>query len=115
MEELDEGNIKAGFCEAAATSTLYVLLTRCGLDADQSLKHEDFLSVFDFNTPAMAAALGTAVSKNSEQVLRQIEVAIKNFERSRAHGRVELSAGRGLPAAGVGDGGSPTTGHPTYF
>ena len=110
LEELDEGNIKAGFCEAAATSTLYVLLTRCGLDADQSLKHEDFLSVFDFNTPAMAAALGTAVSKNSEQVLRQIEVAIKNFERSRAHGRVELSAGRGLPAAGVGDGGSPTTG-----
>ncbi len=110
LEELDEDNIKASFCDAASVSTLYVLLTRCGLDASQTLGHEDFLSVFDFNTPAIATALGTAVSQGSEQVLRQIEITIKNFERSKAHERVELSAGGGFSSPTVGDGTAPAVG-----
>ena len=40
-------------------------------------EHEDFLNVFDFNTPQTVAALGTAISQSSELVLRQIEVTIK--------------------------------------
>ena len=67
------------------------------------------MNVFDFNTPDAATALGTAVSENSEQVLRQIEIAIKNYERvrraerSHEHGeQLNPPAGGGLPAAGVG-------------
>lgn len=108
LEELDEFNIEVAFRNAAGASTAYVLLSRCGLDPEDYFSHEDFMSVFDFNTPDAATALGTAVSENSEQVLRQIEVTIKNFERQRRaergmqHGeQTELPAGRGLPAARI--------------
>ena len=44
----------------------------------------DFFSIFDFNTPRTVAALGTAVSEINEQVLRQIEVTIRNYEREHS-------------------------------
>lgn len=65
-------------------------------------EHEDFLNVFDFNTPQTVAALGTAISQSSELVLRQIEVTIKNYERekiaerSESHERTDLHPQRGL-------------------
>ena len=68
-------------------------------------EHEDFLNVFDFNTPQTVAALGTAISQSSEQVLRQIEVTIKNYERqklaerSESHERTDLREERGLSAS----------------
>ncbi len=115
LEELDEANIKASFCEACAASTHYVLLARCGLDPDSYLQHEDFLSVFDFNTPAAVTALGTAVSRNSETILRQIEITVKNFERAQlaergTYGRDTVQAGGGLPSPGVGDRAAPDIG-----
>ena len=39
-------------------------------------KPEDFMPVFDFNTPATVGVLGTAVSEISQRLLRQIEVTI---------------------------------------
>ncbi len=51
-------------------------MSRCGLEADDRFEHEDFLSIFDFNTPEAAAELGTAVSRINGEVLRQIEVTI---------------------------------------
>ena len=45
--------------------------------------HEDFLSIFDFNTPEAVAALGTAVSQSNQQVLRQIGITIQNYERAK--------------------------------
>lgn len=78
-------------------------MARCGLDPEQYFGHEDFLSVFDWNTPAAVSALGTAVSEVSEQVLRHIEVTIKRYERekiterSQNHGeRADLHTERGL-------------------
>lgn len=65
-------------------------------------EHEDFLNVFDFNTPQTVAALGTAISQSSELVLRQIEVTIKNYERKKiaersgSHERTDLHPQRGL-------------------
>ena len=41
-------------------------------------------AIFDFNTPRTVAALGTAVSEINEQVLRQIEVTIRNYEREHS-------------------------------
>ena len=95
----DEYNIGAAFRSAASVSTTYVLLSRCGLSPEEHFVHEDFLNVFDFNTPATIAALGTAVSQSSEQVLRQIEVTIKNYEREKLAGRSrnELHEERRLP------------------
>jgi N12 class adenine-specific DNA methylase/adenine-specific DNA methylase len=104
LEEYDEFNIGAQFRSAAAVSITYAILSRCGLDPDEYFEHEDFLSIFDFNTPDTVAALGTAVSEASERVLRQIEVTIKNQERehlakrSATHGeQSDLYQERGLP------------------
>ena len=63
------------------------------------MEPEDFMPVFDFNTPAAVAALGTAVSEIGQQVLKQIEVAIRNYERERSqnHDRIDLHEERRLP------------------
>ena len=81
LEGYDEFNIGVQFRNAAAVSITYSLLSRCGLETD--FTHEDFLSIFDFNTPEAVAALGTAVSQSSQQVLRQISITIKNYEQSK--------------------------------
>ena len=99
----DEFNVGAAFQSAAAVSIAYSLMSRCGLEADDRFEHEDFLSIFDFNTPEAAAELGTAVSRINGEVLRQIEVTVKNYEReklaerSRNHDRADLHQERGLP------------------
>lgn len=100
LEEYDEFNVGASFRSAAAISISYALLSRCGLEPEERYTHEDFLSVFDWNTPDAANALGTAVSQISEQVLRQIEVTVKNYERSVEHERDSVSAERGLSDPG---------------
>ena len=46
----DEFNVGAAFQSAAAVSIAYSLMSRCGLEADDRFEHEDFLSIFDFNT-----------------------------------------------------------------
>ena len=108
LEEYDNDNIRMAFRSAASASISYMLLSRCGLHPEDWLEHEDFLSVFDFNTPQTAAALGTAASEISEQVLRQIEVTVKRYERehslqmqgaerTESHGeRTDLHPERGL-------------------
>ena len=56
-------------------------MSRCGLNPGDYFEHEDFLSVFDFNTRDTIAVLGSAVSNSSEQILRQVAIAVKNHER----------------------------------
>ncbi len=98
LEEYDEFNIGAAFRSAAVASTTYTLMARCGLEPMEYLGHEDFSDVFDFNTPRLVRALGMAISQNSEEVLRRIEITVKNYERERRseHERDHLSSGRGL-------------------
>lgn len=102
LEDYDEFNIGAAFRNATVVSTTYALLSRCGMQPGDYFEHEDFLNVFDFNTPQTVAALGTAISQSSELVLRQIEVTIKNYERekiaerSESHERTDLHPQRGL-------------------
>ena len=81
LEEYDDYNIEVAFKNAAAVSITYSLMSRCGMQPEDHFEHEDFFSIFDFNTPRTVAALGTAVSEINEQVLRQIEVTIRNYER----------------------------------
>ena len=119
LEEYDDYNVGASFRSAASVSAAYALLSRCGLEPERYFEHEDFLSVFDWNTPAAVSVLGTAVSEASEQVLRHIEVTIKRYERekikegSQDHedGRTDLHTERGLSDPGSeaarGAGGGP--------
>ena len=102
LAEYDAYNIGAQFKNAAAVSMTYVLLSRCGLEAEHYFRHEDFLNVFDFNTSDTLTELGTAVSQGSEAVLRQIEVTIKKYEREKS---AERSAEHGEQADVHADGG----------
>lgn len=113
LEGYDRGNIGVQFWQAATVSTTYALMARCGLEPETHFQHEDFLSVFDFNTLDTVTELGTAISQNSEQVLRAIEVAIKQYERekhaerSAEHGdRTELQASGGRTSPGAGTAGA---------
>ena len=83
LEEYDDLNIEVQFKSAATVSIAYALMSRCGLDTDQYFQHEDFMPIFDFNTPATVGALGAAVSQMNQQVLRQIGVTIQNYEREQ--------------------------------
>ena len=83
LEEYDEFNIEAQFKAAATVSISYALMSRCGLEPERYFTHEDFMAIFDFNTPATIGALGTAVSQINQQVLRQIGVTIRNYEREQ--------------------------------
>lgn len=98
LEEYDENNIRKAFEDAAAVSTAYTLMKRCGLDTEGYFTHEDFLSIFDFNTADTVALLGTTVSEQSEQILRQISLTIIKTERERSkeHERNHLQQERGL-------------------
>jgi len=84
LEEYDDYNIEVAFKNVAAVSITYSLMSRCGMQPEDHFEHEDFFSIFDFNTPRTVAALGTAVSEINEQVLRQIEVTIRNYEREHS-------------------------------
>ena len=73
MEEYDEFNIGVQFKAADTVSITYALMSRCGLEPERYFDHEDFMAIFDFNTPSTIGALGTAVSQINQQVLRQID------------------------------------------
>ena len=81
LAEYDDYNIEVQFNSAATVSIAYALMSRCGLEPENYFQHEDFMAIFDFNTPATIGALGTAVSQINQQVLRQIGVTIQNYER----------------------------------
>ena len=105
LEEYDEFNVGVAFRNAVEVSISYSLMLRCGLEPENYFEHEDFMSVFDFNTPETAGALGTAVSGINQQVLREIGATIRNYEReqiaerSMAYGN-DVQAERGLSDPG---------------
>lgn len=96
LEGYDELNVGVSFRRAAGVSLEYALLSRCGLAPDETFIHEDFLPVFDWNTPEATAVLGGAVSEMSEEVLRTIELSVRNYERSMENERAYLPSKRGL-------------------
>jgi len=84
LHGLDAFNVGVAFRDALTVSTTYALMNRCGIDSTIYIENEDFQSVFDFNSHESVYALGKAVSDVSEEVLREIEVTIKNYERQKA-------------------------------
>ena len=81
LEEYDELNLGLTFKRAATVSTTYALLSRCGYRPEGHFGPDEFRQVYEFDTPAAVAALGTAVSDASREVLLQIGAIIKQIER----------------------------------
>ena len=81
LEELDELNTKQWLRQTLISSVGYMLMTRCGLDANELYTFEDFAHVLDFNTHETIGVLGVAASDISEMVLREIEVTVRAIQR----------------------------------
>ena len=81
LEGYDSLNLGLTFKRAAAASTTYALLSRCGYQPEGHFGPEEFRQVYEFDTPATVAALGTAVSDASREVLLQIGAVVKKIER----------------------------------
>ena len=80
LEELDDYNIEVIYKRLAANSVAYMLLSRCGLDADGYFEREDFAEIINFNTPQTLNAIGIATSDISEMALREISAAVRNVQ-----------------------------------
>lgn len=107
LEEYDEFNIGTVFRKAAQASIAYTLSVRCTEEGENQFEPEDFRDVSDFNTRQTATALGTAVSSISREVFREIERAIRDYERTKVQERSQnyaernnIQTGRGLSASG---------------
>ena len=87
LEEYDELNRGLAFKRAVTASTTFALLSRCGYAPKNHFGHEEFSSIYEFNTPATVAALGTAVSESSREVLLQIAAVVRQVERDIAEER----------------------------
>ena len=81
LEEYDELNRGLAFKRAVTASTTFALLSRCGYAPENHFGHEEFSNIYEFNTPAAVAALGTAVSESSREILLQIAAVVRQVER----------------------------------
>ena len=87
LEEYDELNRGLAFKRAVTASTTFALLSRCGYAPENHFGAETFRNIYEFNTPATAAALGTAVSEGSREILLQIAAVVRQVERDIAEER----------------------------
>lgn len=82
LEELNELNAEVFFKDALKSSVAYMLLTRCGYDADKYLRIEDFQSILNFNTLDTVSRMGAATSDIAEMLLREIETTVKDLQKA---------------------------------
>ena len=82
LEELDELNVEVAYRTALQNSVAYMLLTRCGIDADDYLDFEDFQHITEFNTRNTVNALGMASSDIAESCLREISATVINLQKA---------------------------------
>ena len=87
LEEYDELNRGLAFKRAVTASTTFALLSRCGYAPENRFGAEAFRNIYEFNTPATVAVLGTAVSESSREVLLQIAAVVRQVERDIAEER----------------------------
>jgi len=81
LEELDDLNVEVEYRTALRNSVAYMLLTRCGIDAESYFDFTDFQYIIDFNTLQTANALGMAVSDIAESCLREISATVISLQK----------------------------------
>ncbi|GHU35786.1 hypothetical protein FACS1894105_05060 [Clostridia bacterium] len=89
IEMVDDSALRAAFVETLSASAAYSVMMRCGLDPSEYFDDDDFRAITDFDTPMMANAIGAATADVSEQVLRDIELTIRKYERVKTAQRAQ--------------------------
>ena len=72
LEELDSMNLSMWLRLPLEASVGYIVLTRCGVDADQYYDDADYEHIYDFSTPQTLSVLGNAASNISRVLLLEL-------------------------------------------
>jgi hypothetical protein len=85
LESLGGTNPRNVFVDAVSVSMAYLMMKRCGFDTEEYFTEDDFNSISNFNTGDIIHSLGEVTSDLSQQVLRDVELVVKKFERQKAN------------------------------
>lgn len=91
LEELDDLSLEVFYRDALEVSVAYMLLTRLGLRADDYFLPDEFVHVYEFNTPPTINALGIATSDIAEMGLREISRTVIQAQRDQFFANREKS------------------------
>jgi len=80
LEELDENDIKTLMISAAWSSVTYMIMNRCGINAEKYLDKSEFYAIKYFDNANLTTILGTATRDISEVGLREISKTIRNIK-----------------------------------
>ena len=81
LEEVDDFNVEVELRQLLAESIAYMVLNRCGRNADTYCPRESFRGIRYFNTADTINLLGAAVSDTAEMALAEIGDTILSLER----------------------------------
>jgi hypothetical protein len=88
LAEIDgeEYNRDAGerwFLDSVTVSAAYALMNRCGLEPKEYMDEGDFTPLYEYLSPKTVSMLGEAVNQIDREVLREIEITLRNHERTQ--------------------------------
>ena len=78
---MDDHNTEVWLKDTLKNSVAYMLLTRCGYTGRDYFAAEDFVRIYDFDTPETISILGAAASDLSEVVLREIAATVLSLQK----------------------------------
>ncbi len=82
LEELDDLNVEVAYRNALQSSVAYMLLIRCGIQADRYIAEEDFSALMNFNTPQTINAVGVAARDIAEMGLTEIARTVRSLQKA---------------------------------
>ena len=81
LDELSDDALHVWFRDLLINGVAFMLMERCGYNAEKQFDFDDFSDVYNFNTPDTINVLGCATSDISEMILREIEETVRSAER----------------------------------
>jgi len=79
LKDLEENEIESMLIPIVWSSVAYMMMTRCGINADQYINKDEFQFVDYFNTSKLTTILGNATSDIAEEGIKEIRETIKNL------------------------------------
>ena len=83
LEELDELNVEVEAKRLLAASVSYMVMARCGIQAEAYLDVLDFQDIRDFDTPPLINSLGAAISDVAEMALSPVSDTILKLQKGQ--------------------------------
>lgn len=81
IENLSDEEISPLVYQTVFSSVAYMMLTRCGIDAEKYINKSEFSYISKFNSNDLTILLGTAISDIAEIGLREIAKTVINLQK----------------------------------